>query len=112
MKCYVCLMEVGASKEMVGLCTACGVALCAGHFTGAGSATQGGMHYTCNHSFPTSAQVARTEAVPDGAAAQYVAACKHCGIALTLAGVAELAKHTQGGMRYGCPHTARAQVPA
>ncbi|MBI4608544.1 MAG: DUF2180 family protein [Candidatus Rokubacteria bacterium] len=112
MKCYVCLMEVAVSKEIVGLCTACGVALCGGHFMEAGRTRHGGMRYTCSHSFPTPAQVARTEAAPGGAASQHVAACKHCGIALTLAGVAELATHAQGGMRYGCPHTARAQVPA
>lgn len=109
MKCYVCMIDVGVPKEMVGLCKFCGVAVCAGHFTEASRETQGGMSYACNHSFPTAAQVARVEAALGAARSQYVAVCKHCGIALTLPDVAGLARHDRGGMRYGCDHSLQAQ---
>lgn len=105
MKCYACLIEVGAVKEMVGICKFCGVACCAGHFAEVARVTQGGAHYACNHSFPTPAQAASATVALNGAAAQYVAVCKHCGVALTPEAAAELAKHNQGGMRYGCSHT-------
>lgn len=106
MKCYVCLMEVGVPKEMVGLCKFCGVAVCAGHFAETARVTQGGMRYACHHSFPTSAQVARAEAARS---VGYVAVCKHCSVALALADVLELANHNHGGMRYSCNHTPPAQ---
>lgn len=109
MKCYVCLMEVGVPKEMVGVCKFCGVALCGGHFTEAARVAQGGMRYTCNHSFPTSAQLARAEGALGAVASQYVAVCKHCGIALAPANVTELATQNQGGMRYGCGHSPQAE---
>jgi len=111
MNCYVCLTDVGVAKEMAGLCRFCGVAVCAGHFTEVAGPTQGGMHYTCNHSALTPARIVRVEAAQSGAASQYVAVCKCCGIALTPADVVELAKQGQGGMRYGCNHTPRAPRP-
>lgn len=109
MKCYVCLMEVGVPKEMVGVCRFCGVAVCAGHFAETARMTHGGMHYTCTHSVPTSAQVARGQQALGTGASGYVAVCKHCGVALTLADLLERADQNHGGMRYGCTHAPRAQ---
>jgi len=105
MKCYVCLMEDGLVKEIVGLCRFCGVGVCAIHFTDAASTTQGGMHYGCRHPLPTAAQVARAKSALGATGFPYVAACRHCGIALTPAALAEPADQSQGGMRYSCNHT-------
>lgn len=50
MKCYVCMMTHGMAKDSVGVCRFCQVGLCLDHWIEATEATQGGIHYTCNHS--------------------------------------------------------------